>query len=458
MVLQVITVIHKSVVLVTVLSADMQQAECTLNAVERPATIIRPTCAVEDSTSPRKSEENMLRAAGRRATTATHKSVVLVTVLSADMLQVECTRNAVERPATIIRPTCAVEDNTSPRKSEENMLRAVGKPATTVIHKFVVLITVLSADMQQGECTPSAVERPATVIRPTYAVEDNTSPRKSEENMLRAVGRPATTGTHKSVVLITVLSADMQQEECTPSAVERPATIFRHTCAVEDNTSPRKSEENMLRAVGRQATTKTHKSVVLITVLSADMQQEECTPSAVERPATIIRPTCAVEDNTSPRKSEENMLRAVGRPATTGTHKSVALVTVLSADMLQEECTPSAAERPATIIRHTCAVEDNTSPRKSEENMLRAVGRPATTGTHKSVALVTVLSADMLQEECTPSAAERPATIIRHTCAVEDNTSPRKSEENMLRAVGRPATTGTHKSVVLTSKLFPGTS
>ena len=312
-VLQVITGIHKSVVLITVLSADMQQVECTLNAVERPATIIRPTCAVEDNTSPRKLEENMRLAAGRRATTGIHKSVVLVTVLSADIQQVECTLNAVERPATIIRPTCAVEDNTSPRKSGDNMLRAVGRQATTGIHKSVVLISVLSADMQQVECTPSAAERPATIIRPTCAVEDNTSPRKSGDNMLRAVGRQATTGIHKSVVLISVLSADMQQVECTPSAVERPATIIRPTCAVEDNTSPRKSGDNMLRAVGRQATTGIHKSVVLISVLSADIQQVECSLNAVERPATIIRPTCAVEDNTSPRKSEDNMLRAVGR-------------------------------------------------------------------------------------------------------------------------------------------------
>ena len=374
------------------------------------------------------------------------------------MQQLECTLNAVERQATIIRPTCAVEDNTSPRKSEDNMRLAVGRQVTTTTHKSVVLITVLSADIQQVECSLNAVERPATIIRPTCAVEDNTSPRKLEDNMLRAAGRQVTTTTHKSVVLITVLSADMQQVECTPSAVERPATIIRPTCAVEDNTSPRKLEDNMRLAVGRQVTTTTHKSVVLITVLSADMQQVECTPSAVERPATIIRPTCAVEDNTSPRKSEDNMRLAVGRQATTGIHKSVVLITVLSADIQQVECSLNAVERPATIVRPTCAVEDNTSPRKLEENMRLAAGRQATTGIHKSVVLITALSADMQQVECTLNAVERQATIIRPTCAVVDNTSPRKSGNNMLLAAGRRATTGTHKSVVPTSKLFPGRS
>ena len=57
----------------------MQLVVRTLSAVERPVTTIRPTCAVEGGTSPKKLEDHMLYAAERRVTISTLKSVVLVT-------------------------------------------------------------------------------------------------------------------------------------------------------------------------------------------------------------------------------------------------------------------------------------------------------------------------------------------------------------------------------------------
>ena len=82
------------------------------NVVERPVTTIRHTCAVEGGTSPRKLEDHMLHAAGRRVTINTLKSVVLDTTSSVDMLQEDNILSAVERPVTTIRPISAVMTNT----------------------------------------------------------------------------------------------------------------------------------------------------------------------------------------------------------------------------------------------------------------------------------------------------------------------------------------------------------
>ena len=111
-------------------------------------------------------------------------------------------QSAVEALLTTTTPTCAAAGKMWFRRLEENMPHAVERPATTNTHRFVVLITRSWGGTRRVDSSLSAAEVPVTTTTVTPAVTASLQRSTAKEH---AVETEATTLTHKSVVLTTEL-------------------------------------------------------------------------------------------------------------------------------------------------------------------------------------------------------------------------------------------------------------